>query len=133
MRMLWARRVSRFQRWVRPAIMRAATWRVLWILAATGVLCGGGRVWAVWASVARVLSWARRWSRRIEGGGMLVGRTVGEEVGVFVVKLWGDGVGLLVDCDELDADVGLEGTGPSSKSPQSSKASSSQAGGWGLA
>lgn len=62
---------------------------------------------------------------------MLVGRTVGGEVGVLVVKLWGDGVGLVVD-DDVEVDMGLEGAGPASKSHQSSKASSSQAGGWGL-
>lgn len=67
---------------------------------------------------------------------MLVGRTVGGVVGVFVVKLCGEGVVFVVDGDG-DGRVdnvgwGFDGAGPSSKSPQSSKVSSSQAGCWGL-
>lgn len=61
---------------------------------------------------------------------MLVGRTVGGEVGVFVVKLCGEGVVFVaVDGDGDGRDDKVDGAGPSSKSPQSSKVSSSQAGG----
>jgi hypothetical protein len=64
---------------------------------------------------------------------MLVGRTVGGEVGVFVVKLCGEGwVGfVVVDGDgegSEEVGLGIDGAGgPSVKSAQSSKASSSQA------
>jgi hypothetical protein len=67
---------------------------------------------------------------------MLVGRTVGGEVGVFVVKLCGEGVGFVVGDGDGDGSdevgLGLDGAGPSVKSAQSSKASSSQAGCSGL-
>lgn len=67
---------------------------------------------------------------------MLVGRTVGGEVGVFVVKLCGEGVVfVVVDGDGDGSDevgLGIDDAGPSVKSAQSSKASSSQAGCSGL-
>lgn len=68
----------------------------------------------------------------MDGGGMLVGRTVGGEVGVLDVKLCGDGVVfVVVDGDRDGRDgvgLGFDGARLSLKSAQSSKASSSQAG-----
>lgn len=129
--MLWLRILSRFQRRVRPAIMCDAVWRVLWIVEAVS---GFGGVWrlAVAASFWRLFIRLIRRSRRTDGGGMLVGRTVGGEAGLVDVKLRGDGPGeagcgfvLGVACAFGDAGAGA---GPSVNSPQSSNESSSHVG-----
>lgn len=91
---------------------------MLWIFVAKST---GGDVWrlAVAASFWRVGRSVVRRSRRTDGGGMLVGRTLDGEVDVDVGEvLFGFGVGF-----------GFGGAGvvfgPSVKSPQSSNESSS--------
>lgn len=127
MRMLWLRIVSRFQRRWRPAMMRAAVEVVVWILEAVA----GWRVvllLVVAASFWRLFISSTRSSRRTDGGGMLVGRTF-EDGAVFPdVKLSGGGlVGVDFCLVGSGAGAGVV-SGPSLKSPQSSKASSSHSG-----
>lgn len=142
MRIAWLRMVSRFQRRVRPAIMYAAVVRVLWILAGVAVAVevggdGGVRL-AVSASFWRLFRRVTRRSRRTEGGGMLVGRTVGGETVVGDMKLRIGGVEVEGDVCEvgfgLGLDLGCEGAGAggalgsSVKSSHSSNESSSHVG-----
>lgn len=111
--------------------MREAVSRVLWIFDAVSGFSGVWR-FAVAASFWRLLNRSTSNSRRTDGGGMLVGRTVGGDVGVEEMKLR-DG-GLVVEGRDVGLGVGLgvgfagagAALGPSVKSPQSSV--SSQAG-----
>lgn len=135
--------LSRFQRKVRPAIMWEAVVRVLWIVDAIVVVV----VVAVEGEVCRLPFRASFWrlfrrvtrrSRRTDGGGMLVGRTVGCEEVVGDMKLRVGGVVVEVDAGVVGFGVGfglgLDGAdvgdvlGPSVKSSQASNESSSKAG-----
>lgn len=100
---------------------------------------GVGEVWrlAVAASFWRLFIRLTRRSRRTDGGGMLVGRTFGGEVGFGDMKLRVDGPD--VDDGEVGFDLGFgfcfgdaggagAVLGPSVKSPQSSNESSSHVG-----
>lgn len=121
--------------------MWAAVVRVLWILEAGSGEEGGVVRLAVRASFWRAFRRVTRRSRRTDGGGMLVGRTVGVVVGAGEMKLRVGGVDVEVDAGEMGfgCDLGFEGAGagagaglgPSVKSSQASNESSSHVGGGG--
>lgn len=121
-------------------MMCAAVVRVLWIVVAVELEVEGGVArLAVTASLWRLFIRVTRRSRRTDGGGMLVGRTMGGEVVVEDMKLRVGGVEVEVDAGDagFGFGLGLAGAGvmlgPSVKSSQASKVSSSHGGcggGW---
>ena len=101
-------------------MMRAAVASVVWIRRTVSSFVDG-ELLACSASSFSLFIMSIKRERSTDGGGMLVGRTVGGDVGVEDVKLSGDGtegLGLGVAC------CGAFGAGPSEKSPQSSNSSS---------